>query len=204
VDALDKAIREGVTRDPEKFQGNGLFGSFRIAELCKGNFSVHSGYASLEFGRDGMHLRTEQIPYPGTLIVSGLDCGSPETLGAALSFKGKRHYPVDYIELHYEHPNAEILVFKVHDEVDAVGSRAAGEPVRKKLLNLVKMGGGMRVIVDFDDVPLVSSSFADEVFGRLFVELGPIGFNRSFEFRNVNDTVRSLIDRAVIQRSQRK
>ena len=54
--------------------------------------------------------------------------------------------------------------------------------------------------VDFRDIPLVSSSFADEVFGKLFVELGPIAFMQAFEIVNAAPTVSQLIDRAIGQR----
>lgn len=204
VDALDKAIREGITRDPVRFQGNGLFGAFRIAEICKGRFSVHSGYASLDFGKDGLHLRTEPIPFPGTLVVASLDCSSPETLAEALRFKGQKHVPVDYVELHYEAENADQYKFHLAAESESFGSRVAAEPVRTKLANLIRMAKGAKVHVDFEGVPIISSSFADEVFGKLFAELGPVNFMRTIEFKGVNSTVQSLIDRAIVQRNRGK
>lgn len=62
------------------------------------------------------------------------------------------------------------------------------------------MAQGSKVIADFQDVPLVSSSFADEVFGKLFVEIGPLSFMQTFEFRAIVPTVRKLIDKAIAQR----
>ena len=47
-----------------------------------------------------------------------------------------------------------------------------------------------------------SSSFADEVFGKLFVELGALHFMQAIDFVCVQDTVRALLDRAILQRSQ--
>jgi hypothetical protein len=47
TEALDRAIREGVTRDKSLGQGNGLFGSWQICNLCEGHFQVDSGYARL-------------------------------------------------------------------------------------------------------------------------------------------------------------
>jgi hypothetical protein len=49
-------------------------------------------------------------------------------------------------------------------------------------------------------VHLISSSFADEVFGKLFVALGPIKFGQLCKFKNVDPTVRTLMDRAISQR----
>jgi len=58
------------------------------------------------------------------------------------------------------------------------------------------------VIIDFDGVGVVSSSFADEVFGRLFVEMGPRAFMIRIQMRNVDPTVEGLIDRAIMQRTR--
>jgi len=59
---------------------------------------------------------------------------------------------------------------------------------------------GQKIVIDFADVPLVSSSFADEAFGKLFLEMGPIAFGQRFQFQNLSDLVRQLIDRAISQR----
>ena len=63
------------------------------------------------------------------------------------------------------------------------------------------MNPGHRVVVDMSDVPLVSSSFADEVFGKLFVELGALRFMRSVDLLGLAGTVSWLIDKAILQRS---
>jgi hypothetical protein len=88
----------------------------------------------------------------------------------------------------------------MYEEASSFGSRLAGEPIRRKLVALSRMVTAKRVVIDFEGVPIVSSSFADEVFGKLFLEMGPIGFAQSFELIKVSDTVRSLIDKAIAQR----
>lgn len=201
AESLDKAIREGITRDKRIGQGNGLYGTWRIVEMSGGRFQIFSGYANLtSTPRDGLHVRRESIPFNGTLIVASINYGKPLRLDEALKFKGARHIPVDFIEMKYEADDAGNIHFKLEDESSGFGSRAAGEPVRKKLLNLARVGCEGKIIVDFSGVPLVSSSFADEVFGKLFQELGPIEFSRRFDFRDVDALVRGLIDKAITQR----
>ena len=56
--------------------------------------------------------------------------------------------------------------------------------------------------VDLDGIGVISSGFADEVFGRLFYELGPRSFMTRIELRNVDKTVEGLIDRAILQRTK--
>lgn len=200
-EALDKAIREGVTRDQQIGQGNGLYGSWRIAQLSGGEFEIHSGYAGLiSHPKSGLHVRSEKVPFNGTLVVATISYKEPLLLDEALRFRGRPHSPVDYVEVNYEEESGDRIRFLLHRESEGFGSRPAGEPVRKKLLNLARIGGGKKIIVDLGGVALVSSSFADEVFGKLVSELGIIEFMSRYELQNVDLTVRQLIDRAVRQR----
>lgn len=48
----------------------------------------------------------------------------------------------------------------------------------------------------------MSSSFADEVFGKIFLDLGPMRFMQTIRLVNVSPTVQALIDRAITQRMQ--
>jgi hypothetical protein len=96
--------------------------------------------------------------------------------------------------------DSERILFTMKNEAKSFGSRLAGEPVRTRLKNLYKMSNGEKIIIDCEGIPLISSSFADEVFGKLFVEIGPLGFMQKFEFVNIRHTVRQLIDKAIAQR----
>jgi anti-anti-sigma regulatory factor/anti-sigma regulatory factor (Ser/Thr protein kinase) len=203
--ALERAVREGVTRDKSLGQGNGLFGSFEICRVSGGYFEVHSGYAHLGYDprpRKGLSVRNEAIPYQGALVVSCVDCSRPGVLGEALKFEGTIHRPIDSVELKYENADGDGGSFLIRDECESTGNRPAGTPVRTKLRNLSNMLGGQKIVIDFDGVPLVSSSFADEVFAKLFVEMGAMRFMRSFEFKNASSTVQALIDRAIEQRTK--
>ena len=201
ADALDQAIREGVTRDPAFGQGNGLFGSYQICSHSKGFFQLESGHGKLVFTeRAGLHISTEKIPFDGTLVAAQVDFSVPDLLAEALKFGGRPHSPTDFVELHYEQDGGQPVLFVLKDEAPSFGSRTAGTPVRTKLANLARMCPGERIAVDFSSVPLVSSSFADEVFGKLFVELGPLAFMQRFELRHVDTTVQQLIDKAIAQR----
>jgi hypothetical protein len=204
ADALDKAIREGVTRDPKIGQGNGLFGSYQVCSHSKGFFQLESGYGKLALENGKLRITTEKVPYEGTLVAAEIDFSVPYLLEEALQFGGRPHRPpVDFIELHYEQPGGSDITFKMIDEGESYGSRAAGLSVRIKLANLVRMCPNRQVVVDFDGVPLVSSSFADEVFGKLFVELGPLTFMQTFQFSNLHPIVKGLVDKAIAQRMSR-
>jgi len=110
---------------------------------------------------------------------------------------------VDFVEVNYEQQDRDEVLFVLKNEAASFGSRISGAPVRNKLINLIRMCPGQRIIIDFADIPLVSSSFADEVLGKLFVELGPMTFAQRFEFRTVASTVQQIIDKAIMQRIAR-
>ena len=200
TDALDKAIREGITRDESIGQGNGLFGSYQICTHCHGKFQVISGHAKLiSDKKHGLKISNEKIPFNGTLIVAEIDFSNANLLGEALKFGGETYTPVDYVEAHYENDDDKV-VFVMRDEAQSFGTRPAGTPVRNKLRNISDMSEAGKIFIDFKDIHIVSSSFADEVFGKLFFEIGPLTFMQGFEFININRTVRSLVDKAIAQR----
>jgi len=127
--------------------------------------------------------------------------GGRNILDLALVFSGKEHVPVDFIELKYETDSLQHLNFVMKEEATSFGSRLAAKPVRIKLENLLEMCPNQKIRIDFEGIPIISSSFADEVFGRLFVTLGPLSFMSRFEFTAIDSTLRILIDRAISQRS---
>ncbi|MDO3619793.1 STAS-like domain-containing protein [Ralstonia pseudosolanacearum] len=201
TDALDKAIREGVTRDPSIGQGNGMFGSYEICSKSKGDFLVDSGYARLKYDPNkGLSIFDQNIPYSGTLIVATVDFSDPGLLEQALCFNGVKHKPLDYVETKYEKNERGDIYFKLTEECNSFGSRVSGKPVRQKIQNLLRMSGESTVVIDFDHLPVLSSSFADEAFGKLFLSIGPIKFMQRLKLINMRDTVEGLINKAIAQR----
>lgn len=200
-DAIHHAIQEGVTRNKKTNQGNGLFGTFQISCVSEGYLEIHSGNGSLIYNKkDGLHIKTEQIPFNGTLLIASIDYSNPDLLGDALKFGGKPHYPIDFIENKFEDERGKIK-FIMTNEAFSFGSRKAAEPIKTKLKNLASICANARICIDFNDIAVVSSSFADEVFGKLFVEMGPLLFMQKFEFINISENVKNLIDRSITLRS---
>lgn len=198
-EALRLAIAEGVTRNNQTNQGNGLFGAFKSCEVSGGEFGILSGHCTLLYSDKKLKIENHPIPFSGTFVRAAIDYSYEKLLEDALIFGGKPHTPAnDYIERVYQ-ADGEIVHFVVRTELQSFGSREAGKAGRIKLVNLMQ-NKSQSVMCDFDGVNLISSSFADEVFGRLFVDLGPLAFSRLCQFKNVDATVRALIDRAVMMR----
>ncbi len=203
TDALDQAIREGVTRDASVGQGNGLFGSYEICSKSQGEFIVDSGYARLRYDPSaGLSISGQGIPYAGTLIVATIDFSDPRLLENALRFKGEPYTPVDYVDTKYVSEDSGDIHFSLLEECTSFGSRVSGKPVRHKLMNLLRMSGTTTVCVDFSGVPLMSSSFADEAFAKLFLAVGPVAFIQRVKLRNLHSTAEGLVNKAIAQRMQ--
>lgn len=198
AEALDRAIREGVTRNPSTNQGNGLFGSYRISQLSKGHFFIYSRYATLEYReRSGLHVGKSDVPFPGTVVVCAVNLANPDVLLDALSFNGEQHSPGNsYVDRVVD---VDEVSLRLKDECHSFGSREVGRGFRSKLLTLARSSSG-KIVLDLSDVPLISSSFADEVFGKVFSELGPMGFMSRIQVIGSSKIVRQLIDRAIAQR----
>ncbi len=202
VDALLQAVRSGVTRNTTEYQGNGLYGTLEICRAGGGRFTLNAGHAALICSNRTVQARNEAIPFTGTTVDALIDFSEPALLEKALAIDGVVHKPVDYIELHYEQEDLRAIPFKVKEQAISFRSRPAGRPMRIKLGNLVLNCPGQILYVDFENITVVSSSFADEVFGKLFSELGPMHFMQSIRLINVSPTVQALIDRAIKQRMQ--
>ena len=200
--ALRDVINEGVTRDKTRNAGNGLFGSYQVATLSHGSFEIRSGFGLLyRTGAGNLTNRRLTAPYQGTSVRCRIGLEERGLLDKALRFRGEPHDPpFDYIERKFESDGDDLTV-KMKDEASRdFGSRHGGRRVRGMLENLLRER--RIVVLDFTGVGVVSSSFADEVFGRLFVEMGPRAFMTRIDMRHVDPTVEGLIDRAIVQRTR--
>lgn len=200
-DALLASVQEGVTRDATLGQGNGLFGTYELARFSGGFLNLYSGHASLRLDHSIVSVQPEAVPFPGTLLVAGLRYSDSTTLAKALRFQGRPHEPSDSLELRYELNDENIIYLRVVDEVDSFRSRPAAEPLRTRVENLRRMVSHNRIVLDFEGISLISSSFADELIGKLFVRLGPTDFMGAIVIQGASPVNRNLIDRAILQRS---
>lgn len=200
--ALQKAISEGVTRNKETNQGNGLYGTWRLATLSKGVFVIHSQRGMLFVRPDGsVKSNSKATRYPGTFVIFQIDYSDPDLISEALLFKGRVHEPAyDYIEKEFETEDDNVFRIRLQDHVVSVGSRESGKRISNLVNNVLKMSGSAKVNIDFDQIMMVSSSFADECFGRLIAKVGPAEFFSRVKFENTDEALRAIIDRSVMQR----
>lgn len=93
----------------------------------------------------------------------------------------------------------ENKVFKLKDEPSGTGTRQSGEILRRKILNTVKESPNP-IVIDFEGIQVIASSFADELIGKLVLELGFIDFTQRIQLKNMNDIIVPIANRSVAQR----
>lgn len=200
--ALRDAITEGVTRDVQRNAGNGLFGSYQVAVLSGGEFEIRSNWGILRWAdTSGLEVSRAIAPYQGTSVRCKVGLDDAGLLARALRFKGRPYDPpFDFVEREFE-SDSGILVIRMADKASRhFGSRKGGRRIRRLIQNLLREQPD--VVLDFEGVGVFTSSFADEVFGRLFVSMGPRAFMTRIRMRHVDPTVEGLIDRAILQRTR--
>ena len=92
-------------------------------------------------------------------------------------------------------------MLRLCEESTGFGSRLAGRQLRTKCRNLLNAEPAKPLLLDWTGVPLVSSSFADEIVGKLFASLGPLAFSARIRNVGMDATVRGLVDKAIMQRA---
>lgn len=209
-EALSEAVKPGVTSIPDSGQGNGLAGSLRIATYAHGSFKITSGRARLIVHEDprtkkyrtrrGAPPHRPEHRFPGTTVMMELSTATPFEVEEALALDGTRRSPIaDVVDLRYSDPAGD-LVIRVCEEGLGFGTRHAGIELRRKAQNLLNAEPTKRLVLDWNGVPLISSSYADEAVGKLFVELGPTAFTGRVLHAGAEPLVSSLLDRAIMQR----
>ncbi|WP_083370040.1 STAS-like domain-containing protein [Chromobacterium sphagni] len=201
MEALMQSIEEGVTRDKTKGQGNGLFGSYQICTASGGKFQIRSGNAFLEADNRDKITKNTKVPYNGTIIVSEIDFSIPNLLENALKFEGKTYTPWTRIEKRYEDEKEDKINFVMKNESTAFGNRLAGEFVRSKLQNPINMHNSYTCVIDLSGIDIISSSFADEVFGKIFLTLGMDAYQKIIKIINANEICEKIINKSLKQRN---
>ena len=198
--ALELAIKEGVTGNKTKGQGNGLFGTYELCARSNGAFKIHSGHGILLYASEKLRLKNVTENFRGTYINAQIHCDRPDLLDEILQFDGKKHSSTDLIENKFETSEDNIIHFKLIDNTKSTGSRESGLRVRRTIRNLFEMDRKKKISIDMEGIAIMSSSFADEVFGKLVKEIGIVRFTQSFTMINISKINENLIDRAISQR----
>ena len=199
-EAIMKAVQEKVTSKP-KNMGNGLFGLIRVVGIGKGILDIRSGRGWMHYEDMKMHGdHSVSLPlidardHQGTDIDWQIDLSRDVTIQQALG--SKKHADLRLEQLEDEEGQHFVLV---RDFEEGLGTRRSAEQIRNRLTNLIRQGAPS-LVLDFDGVSVVSSSFADEVLGKLALRMGLLNFMATFRLKNMSQTVQAIVERAIQQR----
>lgn len=193
-DAVTTALQRGVTRDPEVGQGNGLAGSLQILRLNGGEFRLWTGdvdYCLKEGEENGF---SELPEAPGTGVLLSLDTARPVRLEDTFMGDAGWSYITAEAERVQEAGGLRIIDSCVH-----TGGRETALPLRRKIEAMLPETD-RPLILDFDGVRTASSSFLDELLGRLAAHIGAEQLRAQIRIVNAREAIRALSDVVIAQR----
>lgn len=199
-DAISLAIQEGVTRDQKVGQGNGMWGLYNIINLNDGSLQIISGKGGLNYvnrtKRNESYQNIIMLNHDkqSTAVNFDMRLSNPVSMREALG----GYEPVDlFIEnLEDEHDR---VIYKIIEQSSGTGTRQSGLRIKNELMNIYR-SAKKPVIIDFEGVGIIASSFADELIGKLITELGLFQFQAAFPMKNMNPTIQAIVQRSVSQR----
>ena len=129
-----------------------------------------------------------------TTIDFQIDCEKEISIFEALGGYEPLNLRVENMEDDYGN-----LIYKLSEKSSGTGTRQSGERIRNEIVNLFNETG-KTIELDFSGIAVISSSFADELIGKLLVRFGFYQFNHYFRLQNMNNIVQAIVHRSVSQR----
>ena len=88
------------------------------------------------------------------------------------------------------------MIVKLKEFGTSLGSRVLG----KEVSNMINFEKEDEIILDFNGVKMVTSSFADEVIGKNCAKLGLHNIFNKVQIVNVTDQIKLIIKKAIMDR----
>lgn len=89
-----------------------------------------------------------------------------------------------------------MIVVKLKDFGTSLGTRILG----KEVSNMIDFDRKENIILDFQDVNMVTSSFADEVIGKNCARLGLHNFFNKVQIVNTSEQIKLILKKAILDR----
>jgi STAS-like domain of unknown function (DUF4325) len=182
-EAVNLAVKKGITRNKDIGQGNGLAGKINIVNSNAGYFLLHTGNAAYKIGNGEVTIQdTHKGNHKGTLIDIEFDTNHPIVVSEALW--GMK--PFNYVQANYSDEDYDI-VFKLSEHETNFGNRETGKYLRNKLHNLYNATDSI-VKIDFSNIRVISSSFSDEFIAKFILSIGIDNFKKRIVIFGLSDT----------------
>ena len=198
LDAITLCIKEGVTRDKSIYQGNGLWGLHNMLKSNLGRLSIISDTASylLIDNKVSTYVNNKKFDPEDGFTTIDFQIEFDREISIQESLGG--HKPINYNLESMENETGQII-YKVREKSSGTGTRQSGERLRNEVINIHNETSRV-ILIDFEGISIVSSSFSDEFVGKLVVKYGFSGFIQTFRLKNMNEIVQTVLNRSVSQR----
>ena len=194
-DAIKLALTRNVTSGAG--QGRGMWMLSSIVEFGRGLIEVNSGgsryfHEHRMTGHKAPVVSRVSSKIRGTTLVD-FRLKASQAIDIAKALGG--HEPVNlWLESHED--NEEQIRFLVAEESHGTGTRYAGKRFRNILVNSLNQTS-QKIIIDFEGIETLSSSYADEVIGKLLETVGFTSFVARFVLINLSPLNCMIIDEAM-------
>lgn len=88
------------------------------------------------------------------------------------------------------------MIVKLKEFGTSLGSRVLG----KEVSNMINFEKEDEIILDFNGVKMVTSSFADEVVGKNCARLGLHNFFKNVQIVNASEQIKLILKKAILDR----
>lgn len=97
--------------------------------------------------------------------------------------------------------NSKIKIIPIQNFSENLATRDIGLIVRNKIISELSNNSNDSIIVlDFNKVDLVTHQCADEIFGKLVLEIGLKEFKEKVNIRNIDETSATIIKYVIARR----
>lgn len=204
IDAITGAMKKEYTRDKRHNLGNGLWGMTELVLNNKGLLNITSSGVTVGYNADAKL-------YKGSSTCAKI--GFTEVPGTLVDFQFRCNNEVPINEIFddgYSYTN--LLVEELEDEKERINikvgnlsfgytTRDSGERARIYAINMATQTNEKQtIIIDFDGISVISSSFADEFIAKLVTHYGVVKFCTLFRIINLKEVNVSILNNAIAGR----
>lgn len=203
ADALSLCLQEGVTRDPNVGQGNGMCGLFSLIKEGNGILNISSGRDTYSYRNGETTITQDSVcsiskKLGCTTVDFQLDYSKDISIDKVLTFQGRTFSFINLFIEDLEDDNG-VLLFSVNKMAEGTGTRESALRLKNQIINSIKAQNKC-AIIDFEGINVVSSSFIDELIAKLLIDLGLFQFNRRISLRRMSPLLQKTLQKSVIQR----
>lgn len=201
ADALTLCLQDTVTDG--KGMGFGLYATSRLMKDIGLNFVLHSGHHKLIY-KDNHTEVIENGLWQGTILYMELSTSKDIDPNDVVDHRtdADEQYNEAFIDSdefdELWHDGFSTAVFRFSDFDTDFGTRDMGMKVRESLRPLLT--DGVRIVLDFTGVNVVSNSFADECIAKLLLDMSFDELKQRITFHGLN----SMAERSILVALQRR